>query len=239
MIEKKEILHSYYMIRKIIGLLGVLLPVLVVVFYGDFLSSISHYYYTKSSVFFISILFAFGILLISYKGYERDKKNEILSDNVITHIGGIAVLIVVFFPTSCLDSNSLEIFNMCSSKDYPLFGHSNTIINAIHLISAGIFLFIMGWMSIYRFTKGSDKSKNKMYKFFGYVVWISIGVLLIEFVIEQFNSDFKITNYDVFILETISVFSFGISWLIKGEAIKDLIVLKNKCFKTVIKKESN
>ncbi len=85
---KKDMLYSYYRIRKIIGLLGILLPAIIVVFYGSFLSSISHYYYTESAVFFIAILSAFGLLLISYKGYEKDEKTEKLSDNLITHIWG-------------------------------------------------------------------------------------------------------------------------------------------------------
>ena len=233
--NKMDLLYSYYRIRKIIGILGLLLPVLIVVFYGDFLSSISHYYYTKSAVFFISILSAFGLFLISYKGYKRDKNTEKLSDNIITHIGGIAALLVVIFPASCLGSNSYELSNICLSEDYPLFGHSNMIISTIHLIGAGTFFFTMGWMSVFRFTKGEltkeKQKKNKIYRFSGYIIWISIGILLIEFSIKKFYPDFKITDYDVFILETISVFAFGISWLIKGEAIKDIIDLKNRYFK--------
>jgi len=234
--NKQDLQNSYYRIRKIIGLLGILLPILVVVFHGDFLPSISDYYYTKSTVFFISILSAFGMLLISYKGYKRDKETERLSDNLITHIGGIAVLLVVLFPTSCSESNSSELFNICMSKDYPLYGHSNPIISTVHLISAGIFFFAMGWMSIFRFTKGEltleKKKKNKIYRVCGYIIWISIGILLIEFITKKIYTDFHITNYDIYILETISVFAFGISWLIKGEAIKDIIDLKNKIFFT-------
>lgn len=235
MIIKKEIQYSYYRIRKFIGLLGILLPVLVVAFHGDFLSSISHYYYTKSAVFFISILFAFGILLISYKGYEIEKGDK-LSDNIITHIAGLAVLLVVFFPTSCLNSNSLVINYMCLSNEYPLFGHGNSVINTIHLISAGIFLFTMGWMSIFRFTRTSKEENRWVYRICGYTIWISLSILIIEFIIKLFYSDFNITSYDVYILETISIFSFGISWLIKGEAIKDIIDLKSKIFSRLTNK---
>jgi len=227
---KKNLLYSYYRIRKIIGLLGLLLPVLVVVIYGGFLSSISDYYYTKSAIVFISILSAFGLFLISYKGYERDVTTERLSDNLITHIGGIAVLCVVIFPTSCPDNYTY----LCLSKNYPLIVHNNSIINTIHLISAGVFLFTMGWMSIFRFTKGElteeKEKKNKIYRFCGYLIWVSVGILIIEFSIKKFFPDFKITNFDVYIFETISVVAFGISWLIKGEAIKDIIDLKNRYF---------
>lgn len=117
---KKDMLYSYYRIRKIIGILGILLPILIFAFYGELLSSISHYYYTKSTVFFIAILFAFGLLLISYKGYEKDKDTEKLSDNLITHIGGVAALLVVLLPTACIGSNSAEITNMCQLPELSL-----------------------------------------------------------------------------------------------------------------------
>ena len=226
----KDILYSYYRIRKIIGLLGLLLPILVFAFHGELLSSISHYYYSKSAVFFIAILFAFGLFLISYKGYEKDNDTEILSDNLITNIGGIAALLIVLLPTTCIGSNSAEITNMCQSQNYPLFGHDNSIIKIIHLLSAGVFLFIMGYMSIFRFTKGKltdeKKIKNIIYQICGIAVWISIGILAVESILQNFH----FTEYDVFIFETVSVVAFGIAWLVKGETIKDLIDLKNKIF---------
>ena len=222
---KKDFLYSYYRIRKTIGLLGVLLPIMVVAFYGELIASISHYYYTKSSVFFIAILTSFGLFLISYRGYERDKKKELLSDNVITHVGGIAAILVVLFPTSCLESGSEQLDLMCKAGVFPLFGHVDKLYSTIHLLSAGIFLFAMGWMAIFRFTKGKptpeNKRKNRFYRISGYIMWASIGILLLEF---AFN--FHFTTYDVFILETISVFAFGISWLIKGKALKDIMDLR-------------
>ena len=230
----KEMLHSYYAIRKIIGTLGLLLPLIVVLFHEDILASLSHYYYARSSVFFTSILAAFGLFLISYKGYEKDSETEWLSDNLITHIGGFAVLLVVIFPTSCTDSMSDRINELCKTGTHPLFGHNHALTNVIHLLSAGIFLFSMGWMSVFRFTKGTDvpgkKLKNLLYRVSGYTIWVCIGILLIEFLVELKYPEFQITNYDVIILETISVFFFGTSWLIKGKVIKDTIYIKNKIF---------
>lgn len=230
----KEMLHSYYAIRKIIGTLGLLLPLLVVLFHEDILASLSHYYYAKSSVFFTSILAAFGLFLISYKGYEKDSETEWLSDNLITHIGGFAVLLVVIFPTSCIDSMSDRINELCKAGTHPLFGHNHALTNVLHLLSAGIFLFSMGWMSVFRFTKGTDvpgkKLKNLLYRVSGYTIWVCMGILLIEFLGGLKYKGFYITKYDVIILETISVFFFGTSWLIKGKMIKDSIYIKNKIF---------
>ena len=161
MSENKKILNSFLRIRKIIGTLGLILPILLVLIEQEFLASISHYYYTKSSVFLIAILFAFGILLISYRGYEKDKKTEFFSDNTITMVGGFAILFDVFFPTKCIGSNSPYISPICDSSAYLLYGHMEKWKSIIHFASAGIFLFTMGWMSIFRFTKG-PKSPDKI-----------------------------------------------------------------------------
>jgi hypothetical protein len=217
------LLDSYFRIRKTIGILGLLLPFLIVLFHGEFLASISHYYYGKSSVIFTSVLTAFGLFLISYKGYERDPEHEKFSDNFITNIGGIAAILVVIFPTSCSGSNSEFIENMIPSGYYPLYGHNSHVLNTVHLLSAGLFLFVMGWMSFFRFTKGNKAKKkiiNRIYRFAGCVIWGSIGILFFEF-----TMDFQLSDYDVFVLETASVLSFGIAWLIKGKALKDLLYL--------------
>ncbi|MFT7434641.1 MAG: hypothetical protein ACI8UX_000432 [Psychromonas sp.] len=174
MIYHKEIKNSYLIERKLIGSLGLLLPFILVILENDFLSSISHYYYTKSAVFFIAILFAFGILMISYKGYEFDPETEKVSDNFITHIAGIAILTVVFIPTNCEGSNSLDICKSCDLGQFPLYGHMDKWKSILHLVSAGIFLFAMGWMSLFRFTKGPITEKrvknNLVYKTCGIVV---------------------------------------------------------------------
>jgi hypothetical protein len=219
MAEQKSIIHSFYTIRKAIGILGILLPWILLAFEGQMLASISHYYYSESSLFFTAILSAFGLFLISYKGYERDKETEILSDNRITFIGGVAAIIVVLVPTTCEGSESLFIRAQCAAGTTQMFGHCAPWKNMIHLGAAAIFLSIMGFMSIFRFTKGSaNKARKRTYRICGYMVWLCIFILLVEFATHCSFGD-----YDVFIFETIAVSAFGLAWLLKGLAIKDLI----------------
>ena len=232
--EKKESTQiSDYRIRKLIGVLGLVLPVILPLSGKEFLGSMSHYYYhTFSSLLFIIILSTFGLFLISYKGYKIDPNTEKISDDILTNIGGLAALVVVFVPTYCLESQSDIIDQLCQSCDLPLFGHKNKIANTIHLVSAGIFIFTMGWMSKYKFTRNKEKvTKNKIYTLCGNIVWGALGALIVLSIITSFDKDFKITKYDVFILETIAVIPFSISWLIKGrtvEAIKAMIKTKGR-----------
>lgn len=235
--EKKAILNSYLRIRKLIGTLGIVLPILVYLFHKDLLASISHYYYTESAVFFIAILSAFGFFLISYRGYDKDPSREMLSDNIITNISGFAVLIVVLIPTSCSESGSDIISDtICNTENYPMFGHNQSLWNTIHLVSAAIFLFTMGWMSVFRFTRTSNKEdkkyENSVYKCCGYTVWACIAILLVQFIGEKFGANLHVTKYDVFILETVSVGAFGLSWLIKGKALEDIVAFNKMMFGT-------
>lgn len=223
----QDLQSSDYRIRKLIGILGLALPFLLPITAGQFLSSISHYYYLSlPSILFIIILSCFGLFLISYRGYKLDQEEKI-SDDTLTNIGGLAALVVVFFPTYCTGSESEIIDALCKSGTYPLLGHNNELTNTIHLVSAGIFIFTMGWMSKYKFTRGRDQSNNRIYRICGNIVWSAIGLLIILVITDWIKDGFEITKYDVYILETVAVVPFAISWLIKGktmEHIKELFV---------------
>ena len=121
-VTTQPIQQSDYRIRKLIGILGLALPILLPISEGILLSSMSHYYYQPlSSLLFIIVLSSFGLFLISYKGYKIDSTTEKISDDLLTNIGGISALIVVFIPTYCLESNSISIDEICATKNYPLF----------------------------------------------------------------------------------------------------------------------
>ena len=220
----KELQHSDYRIRKLIGTLGLLLPFSLPLAKMELLASMSHYYYdTLSSLIFIIVLSAFGLFLLSYKGYTIDTTTEKISDDFLTNIGGIAALIVVLVPTSCLNSHSISIEALCDTPLEPLFGHTDTWSNRIHLISAGIFILCMGWMSRFKFTRGSDDGNHGLYKWCGNLVFISVGIIIVFIGLEYFiEDDFFLKRHFVFIFETTAVVPFGISWLVKGKAISDV-----------------
>lgn len=205
-----------YRLRKSIGFLGLLLPTILMIIHLKILNSISHYYYTSSGIFFIGILFAFGLILISYKGYDLEE-DERVSDDFMTSIAGIFALLTVIIPTSCYDSGDTTI--NCDTKY--LFGHTSVIFNTVHLICAGIFLFILGWMCIYKFTRGKTeegKKHHKLYKTCGFIVWACIGLILLIMVLncmKLLEVKKYIPNY-VFILESIALYAFAVAWLIKG-----------------------
>ncbi|RNC88023.1 MAG: hypothetical protein ED556_02200 [Winogradskyella sp.] len=228
---QQDLQHSDYRIRKLIGTLGLLLPLTLPLAKGEVLASISHYYYsTLSSLIFIIVLAAFGLFLLSYKGYKIDKTTETISDDLLTNIGGLAALIVVFIPTICCDSSSDSIQTLCKDGPLPLFGHKNETLNLVHLVAAGIFILCMGWMSRYKFTRGSDDGNHGLYKWCGNLVFISVGLIIVFIILEKLEVNFPLKDYYVFIFETTAVIPFGISWLIKGRAIDDVKMMSRRMF---------
>ncbi|MEH6746202.1 MAG: hypothetical protein V7670_05140 [Maribacter arcticus] len=61
-----------------------------------------------------------------------------------------------------------------------------------------------------------------MFKTCGILVWSAILSLAI-----YFYFDWNIDNF-VFWMETLAIMSFGISWLVKGEAMEDIMGLFRK-----------
>ena len=212
---------SLYALRRNLGILGISLPFILVlgnwiIFRDDALkSSISHYYYTGMSVYFTGILWAFGLFLYAYKGY-RKKKGELISDNFLSNSAGIAAIITALIPTEKCD----EIIIGCKEA---VNGHICPTLGTVHLISAGLFLFAMGYMSIFKFTKSESDLLYKQHKLITYrvagiVVWVCIGYLLFGFI-----TDKHCTPWDVFIAETVALFFFGTAWLVKSQAMDPLM----------------
>ncbi len=94
--------RSYQVIRLTIGFLGVLLPVVFIIGEAFFLKegihvrgSLSAYYHTSMQDVFVAGLCVIGFMLVTYMAGEPRTW-----DFWVSLAGGIAVLGVVFFPTS-------------------------------------------------------------------------------------------------------------------------------------------
>ncbi len=191
-------------LRKVIGILGIALAFIVVAggsLSGVFMSSISAYYHTNMQDIFVGFLMVVGAFLLSYKGYDK------LDDTTAT-IAGLAAIGVGLFPCTGLTTGFLLL--------------SSSLSNLIHLVSATIFFTTIAFISSFQFTKTgaivtvAKKKRNRLYKVSGLIIAACIVVLL-------FLNIFATAGYFVLIAEAIMLVAFGISWLVKGEAIlKDI-----------------
>ncbi|MFY0625627.1 MAG: hypothetical protein JXR07_05000 [Reichenbachiella sp.] len=213
---------SYYRLRKLIGASGMLLPFIVWVGAWEILPSISDYYYTYMGIAFVTILMWCGAFLIAYRGY---KETSWITDNGITTIGGILIMLTVIFPTPYdggADCPTAICFNGVNWPGY------------IHFGSASLFFGLMGALIYFNFTlprhedKSSYKSpgkisRNKLYRSCAWGMWVTLALTFIGYLLREKSQDYGIYfKYSVFIGELIILQFFGIAWLVKGKALYDL-----------------
>ena len=182
-------------LRAMIGWLGMLLPWIVVLLVQYFPSSISATWYTNACTPFMIILGAASILLICYKGYT-------MFDDIVLTCSGIAGLFICLFPCAIRgisgEVGTFLIDIKTSAK--------------IHDASAIVFFGLLSYNSFFLFTKSSGemtrnkKIRNIIYRICGIGMIGSFALLLLP--------DFYIK---IWLLETIALFFFGISFLTKAD----------------------
>ena len=208
-----SLIISYLTMRRIIGILAIGLPVIVVL--GGFIQngfvlgeSISSYYYTNMHDFFVGTLSCVGLFLISYKGYER-------IDGITSTISGVLALGIALFPTSTGISgiNKVGIFQLNNKTSF-----------YFHLTFASLFFLAMAFISIFLFTRFESspitkekKKRNLIYIVCGFIILFSILCIIVYSAALENTS--VTTIKPIFVFETLSLISFGVSWLVKGETV--------------------
>ncbi len=215
---KNNLTLSYLTIRKLIGVLGILFPLILVI--GSFTigkcntiqPSISDYYHTNMRDVFVAYVCILSLFLIAYKGYD-------LIDNIVSSLAGISGFIVVLFPTA-LKLQAGNVIMQCN-----IFCTLSTPgwVNVLHLISAGIFILCLCYFSLFLFTKSTaiptpqKLLRDRWYLACGYIMFVCICLLIVFFALPDSISTPLLKYKPVFWLETIAFIAFGLSWLVKGE----------------------
>ncbi|MEZ4902927.1 MAG: hypothetical protein R2822_14830 [Spirosomataceae bacterium] len=213
--KEESLVISYLFLRKSVGVLGFSLPIVLVVggFWigqcADIQASISDYYHTIMRDVFVGMLCAIALFLFSYNGYDsRDRRAGIL--------GCIFALGIAFFPTA----NDYSICTIPTSfAPAPLIGQ-------LHLLFATLFFLVLTYFALFLFTETSKKNptdekrkRNKVYIVCGYTM---LGCIVAIAVYKLFMEDkwLHLNAYNpIFWLETIALWAFAVSWLIKGELL--------------------
>jgi hypothetical protein len=209
---------TYRRLRRSIGYLGACLPiVLVILSLFDFFKtkiqpSISHYYYSNFREIFTGTLCAVGLFLIRYRG--KGNKKWWLDDCRLTNFAGFMAFGVALVPTNPEDG---------THKIWTLIPLDEKWLGWLHYgFAAALFLTVAN-LSINVFTQGqkvepgtpkSMYNENNIYRICGYSI---IGFIILVPVLAGKN----IIPCSTLILEALSLFSFGIAWLIKGRALGD------------------
>lgn len=201
---------SFLTLRRVIGLMGVLFPIILAI--GCFLmsssctgiqESISAYYGTIMRNVFVGVLFTIGWFLFSYKGYEN-------ADDVAGDLACAFALGVALFPVTS----------------------DEAWVRGAHLFFAASLFITLAYFSLALFTKSDGsptprkKTRNKIYRTCGWVMLACIGLIL---VFKVFLTDWiwLVNLKPTFWLETFALWAFGISWMTKGKLLWDDVLNEN------------
>jgi len=210
-----------YQHRKIIGYLGLSLPILLLVSTALFgchkiQASISDYYHTIARDIYIGIIVLISFFFYSYRGYKGDQ--------IAFKIAAISILLVAYFPT-IVDyeggANCLEFMDT---------NRSFTISRYIHNTSATIFFSTLTYICLFLFTNPrysnsqfkEAKLRRLLIKTCGFIMLISV-LFIIAFFVFSLHKFEGVKNLKlVFYLEVTALVAFSFAWLVKGRFIRSL-----------------
>jgi hypothetical protein len=212
-------LTNTYSLRKLVGILGMLLPVLLYLYLlADSglthpLVCISDYFFTRACGIYTIIISLMGIFLIIYKGKEP-------ADFWVSLVAGIFALLTVLFPTS----NISDICNDPAKKYSVTILRDSDFRATFHYVTAGVFLLCLAYMAIFIFVK-SNKSReqrgsrkilrNRIYRVCGIIMVVSMVIIFAGY-LKLIKPEFYNSHNITFWMEAIAVESFGFAWLVKG-----------------------
>ena len=194
-------------LRKWVGWLGMLLPVIVLTLclifqcvpdghlFPDSISAT--YYYAPTITPFMIILGAAGILLMCYRGYE-------LCDDIINTITGIAAECICLFPCYNL------LYAYVGTFQVPM-----EISSWIHNISAVVFFGLLAYNCLFIFTKSSGnmtenkKKRNIIYNVCGIGMFVSLLAIVFVSIFDIWAGTWAV--------EAVALFFFGIAFLTKAD----------------------
>jgi len=220
---------NYMFLRKTVGWVGTLLPVILLAANPIALSlensgcglvpdSVSGYYYSPVRNIFVGALCALGLFLIAYVGYD-------LGDRLVTDLAGVFALGVALFPTAPTTASHPSV----TCQTVAVVSTREHVVGDIHLVSAGLMFVFLAWMAL-RFTS-TDKPPYPR-KLLRNRIYIICAIVIIACLVAAGITSLLPTSVKahfpwwLFLYEAVAIVAFGVSWFVKGQtlisAIKDV-----------------
>jgi hypothetical protein len=192
-----KIVVSYLTLRRAVGVLGISLPIILFI-WGMlsrrlWLDSISSYYALRARDALVGCLCTIGCFLFTYHGHDSH-------DNIVTHVAGSCAVLVALLPST-----------------HPGVQH------ALHFVFAGTLFVLLAYISYFRFTRQDDRpteaklTRNRVYRRCAVAMIVCVGLIP---VVDLTHLTARLaTLRPIFVLETLALWAFGLSWLVKGGAL--------------------
>jgi hypothetical protein len=211
MTRDASLVVSYLTLRRVIGILGCLLPIVLVggglLAWAGIKPTLSDYYFSNMQDFFVGLMCAVGIFLITYKGYDS-------ADNITTNLCGAFAIGIALFPTLKIPGSTIPV---------GIFMLPNNITVVVHFISAIGFLLGLAAIPFFLFTRGNDpltiekKRRNLVYRICGILIAAMVVAMIAAKVL--ISRPVLDSSCIILIFESIALWAFGFSWWVKGETL--------------------
>lgn len=225
--------RSYLLIRTIVGVFGILLPLILIIGEAYFLrgsvqlrGSLSGYYHTPMRDIFVASLCVTGFLLATYLAGQVNTWDFWLS-----LVAGVAVIGVAFFPTARPDLSGSE--PRCGTTPIPdgctpiqqHFGE--VLVGRIHFTLAAVFvlsLAAIAFVFAYRAREyAHDTGLATFQKACGWIIILAIAWVVVANVL-----DIRTTPAPLYLGEIIATWAFGASWLVKGRSLEAVLIPRRR-----------
>jgi hypothetical protein len=217
---------SYQLTRLIVGVIGVTLPLVLIVFDAlifeqfSIRRSLSAYYHSGVRDWFVGSLCAIGVGLFTYMGTRLGS-----FDNWVSTTAGVCAIVVAFFPVKTAAAQ------MPTELQTKL---GEALVQSIHFTFAAIFLTLLGLMSL-RFGIGDGRRpdrtarQRKGWRVVHFAcagaIWLSVIALIVIKVAKVSIS------HGILIGEVVAIEGFGLSWFLKGSELFSIALGRDRVSK--------
>jgi hypothetical protein len=213
--------RSYLLHRLAVGVLGVFLPLALIAsevwITGDvgLRGSLSAYYHTPARDVFVATLAVVGVLLITYMSAQTWTQDFWLS-----LVGGIAVLLVAFFPTRRPGLSDAD--PLCGATPPPAGctglqqALGETTVAVVHFAAAGVFVVSLAALC-FVFARREQRHDDHLglARFLRGCGWVMIAAM--AWIVAGFLVDLSIGPVtSLYGGEVLALLAFGTAWLTKA-----------------------
>jgi hypothetical protein len=195
---------SYLGLRRAVGIIGLALPFVlalgkIVVDGPGLQESISGYYYTSMRDVFVGALCAIGVFFLSYRYRPQDDR--------LSNLVGVFAIGIALLPTAPVDPTPTQ-----------------RLVGDLHLGCAAAFFLLLAYFALFLFTRSDaevltarKRSRNAVYRVCGTTIVACLVLAVVAHVV--LGPAATAVLHPLFWLESVADLAFGVSWLVKGEAI--------------------
>lgn len=223
--RERGYIRSYIWLRIVVGVIGLLLPLILFIGEGTILDasvrardSLSSYYHSPMRDWFVASLTVISVLLITYMLGTWNREFW------ISTVAGVALLLVAFFPTE--RPHLAPAQPRCESSPKPVdctdlehrLGEVTT--GNIHLICAAIALgslAVIAFLWSGRANWSTDRPSNPRLAGFHFACGLAIVAALLIAVSGWIFTRWRVSGLTpLYVGEVATVFAFALSWIAQG-----------------------